>query len=128
MNNTIVIVDAEPVVRTIVAKTLERAGYVVHGTSDIHTALQFCQTNPPALVLTNVFLPGITGHDALRLIKAECPGVPVLMVSGLPDSEVIQQWMAEDGFEAFPKPFMPEDLVAKVKETLSTSSKSSSGQ
>ena len=113
-------------VRTIGTKTLERAGYVVHGTGDAHKAIQFCQTNPPALVLTNVFLPGITGHDALRLIQAKCPEVPVLMVSGLPDSEVIQQWIAEDGFEAFPKPFLPADLVAKVRETIKTRSKSSS--
>ena len=128
METTIIVVDAEPVVRSIVTKTLEGAGYVVHGTDDVNTALDLCRMNPPALVLTNVFLPGITGHEALRLFKMHCPGVPVLMVSGLPDSDVIRHWMEEDGFDAFPKPFLPKDLVAKVQESLAGKSKTSPDQ
>ena len=114
----IVIVDAEPTVRTVVSLILNRAGYEVSATENIQTALNLCRTWGPALVLTNVYLPGITGHEALRLLKEECPKVPVLMMSGLPDAPVIQRWMTEDGFNIFPKPFTPEQLTAKVREIL----------
>jgi DNA-binding response OmpR family regulator len=72
----------------------------------------------PDLILTNVFLPGITGHDAMKLLKETCPGVPILMVSGLPDSPTIQDWIREVGFDAFPKPFTPQALLARVEEML----------
>ena len=116
----IIVVDAEPIVRDVVSKTLERAGYQVHPTDNVQTALDLCNTVKPALVLTNVFLPGITGHDAMKLFKTRFPELPVLMVSGLPDSEVIRHWRDQEGFDTFPKPFLPKDLVAKVRETLDT--------
>ena len=62
--------------------------------------------------------PSTFAEDALRLLKEECPEVPVLMMSGLPDAPVIQRWMTEDGFNIFPKPFTPEQLTAKVREIL----------
>ncbi len=121
MPETILIIDAEPVVRTVVTKILERAGYAVHSTDDVQIALETIKTSPPALVLTNVFLPGITGHDAMRLFKDRCPGVPVLMVSGLPDARPIRDWIGEDGFDAFPKPFAAHELVDKVRQVINRS-------
>jgi FixJ family two-component response regulator len=41
---------------------------------------------PPALIITNVSLPGISGHDAMRMFKEHAPDVPVMMIAGLPDS------------------------------------------
>jgi DNA-binding NtrC family response regulator len=74
----------------------------------------------PDLLITNVFLPGSTGHDAMRVIKERCPGLRVLMISGLPDDQTIQSWLAEEGFDAFPKPFAPKDLVSKVQHVLNS--------
>jgi DNA-binding NtrC family response regulator len=118
MARTIVVVDAEPVVRDVVQNILRREGYEVIGTGDPKAALQVIKSAHPSLVITNVNLPGITGHDAMRMFKEGCPGVPVLMLSGLPDSSVIRQWIAEDGFDTFPKPFSASQLTAKVREVL----------
>jgi DNA-binding NtrC family response regulator len=98
---------------------LERAGYVVKAASDARAALEIIKSAKPELVITNVYLPGITGHDAMKLFKDDCPGVPVLMVSGLPDHDVIRDWIGQDGFDAFPKPFTPDSLVDKVRELMS---------
>ena len=70
------------------------------------------------LVITNVYLQGITCHDAMRLLKDHCPDLPVLMVSGLPDESAIQEWIGEDGFDTFPKPFQAGALVDKVREVI----------
>jgi two-component system response regulator ResD len=124
MGATIVVVDPEPVVRDIIKRILEREGYQVMPTGDAKTALEIIKVAHPSLVVTNVNLPGMTGHDAMRMFKEGCPGMPVLMISGLPDSEIVRHWLAEDGFDAFPKPFSAEQLAAKVREVLRTSTPS----
>jgi DNA-binding response OmpR family regulator len=116
MGPRIVILDAEPVVRSVAAEILESAGYDVPTLAmrrrrSINTAL-------PDLLVTNVYLPGISGHDTMRLLKGVRPELSVLMVSGLPDSEVIREWTYEDGFDTFPKPFTAQDLLGKVRSIL----------
>jgi CheY-like chemotaxis protein len=74
-------------------------------TDDVNFAIQVCKKTSPDLILTNVFLHGITGHDAMKMLRESCPDIPVLMVSGLPDSDTVQ-----DGYR-------PE----KLQEALKTS-------
>jgi DNA-binding NtrC family response regulator len=124
MNATIVVVDSEPVVRDIIKKILEREGYRVMPTEDPRAAMEIIKIAHPSLVITNVNLPGMTGHDAMRMFKQGCPGVPVLMVSGLPDCDIIQHWISEDGFDAFPKPFSADQFAEKVKQVLAESAPS----
>lgn len=118
MKQKIFVIDGEPIVRKAVTSILERAGFQVTATDSVQDALEHCKKGPPALVITNVLLPGISGHDAMRLIKKACPDVPVLMVSGLPSEPIISEWMNQDRYDVFPKPFMASDLVAKVHQML----------
>ena len=114
----IVVVDAERAVRSTVSNILKRAGYAVHAAGEFRQALQMIESSRPDLVLTNVFLNGITGRDAIHQIKDRCPDVRVLMVSGLPDDEAIRELTKTDRFDVFPKPFKASDLIAKVKQVL----------
>jgi two-component system response regulator GlrR len=114
----ILILDAEPVVRSVVSTILRDAGYVLQEAETIQDALDRLEKFHPDLLLTNVYLPGITGHDAMKLLRANSPDVPVLMVSGLPDSEVISHWASQSGFDVFPKPFTANALLKKVEDTL----------
>ena len=119
--DTILVVDAEPNVRSVIRTILERDGYHILDFADVQSALISIRKTRPALILTNVYLPGITGHEAMKLFKLQCPDVPVMMVSGLPDSEVIQQWAGQAGFDVFPKPFTAGELIDKVRRTLAGS-------
>jgi len=114
----ILIIDAEPTVRTVISKILSRAGYAVQQAQDLPCALNCLAAMHVDLVITNVYLPGITGHDAVQALKDKSGSAPILMVSGLPDNEVIDQWQNEQGWDVFPKPFAAEALVRKVQETL----------
>jgi DNA-binding response OmpR family regulator len=114
----IVVLDAEPVVRSVVTGILERGGYVAEPVESFEAAAEIVATAPPDLLLTNVYLPGITGREAMRLLKGICPALPVLMVSGLPDEDVIEEWVGTEGFDTFPKPFKPEELLDKVRVML----------
>jgi len=118
MSSRIIVLDAEPTVRSVVVKTLCRAGYDVEPADTLDAAMEIIKDRPPDLLVTNVYLPGVTGHEAMRLVKEMRPDLPVLMVSGLPDSEVIRDWAGRDGFDTFPKPFRPDELVEKVRTML----------
>jgi DNA-binding NtrC family response regulator len=125
----IVLIDSEPTVRAVVTRILTRAGHSVRATGEFQEALQWLHSLPAELILTNVFLKDITGSDAMRRIKEEFPGTPVLMVSGLPDSESIAQWTEESKFDIFPKPFTGNALLQKISQMLATNgSHSTAGQ
>ena len=114
----IVVIDSEETVRSVVDRILRRAGHSVHATGDFNEALTMLKEAEPDLVITNVFLRGITGHEAMLHLKVEFPRLPVLMMSGLPDEAVIHQWLGETNFDIFPKPFMPDSLIDKVDSIL----------
>ncbi len=121
MREVVVVVDPEPVVCNAVRNILEKEGYRVFAVPDPQSALETIRHHKAALLITNINLPGMSGHDAMSLFKQACPGLPVLMLSGLPDSDVIQRWMAEDGFDAFPKPFSARQFAAKVRRIVAGS-------
>jgi two-component system, NtrC family, response regulator AtoC len=114
----ILILDAEPVVRSVVSAILQRGGYTVEQASTVPAALEVVKEKPTDLLLTNVYLPGITGREAVQMFRNAWPKMPVLIVSGLPDSDVIQEWAGTVGFDTFPKPFAAQDLLDKVHSIL----------
>jgi DNA-binding NtrC family response regulator len=116
----IVVVDSEETVRSVVERILRRAGHSVRATGDFNEALQILRQSRADLVLTNVFLRGIAGHDAMLRLKTDFPGIPVLMMSGVPDASVIREWVEQAQFDIFPKPFMPDSLIHKIEEVLKT--------
>lgn len=125
-SESIVVVDSEPVVRNVMAEILRRAGYQVRATGEPEIAFEMVREAKPDLVITNVFLRGLRGHDAMQRLRSEFPDLRVLMVSGLPDDEVIRTWTNKDGFDAFPKPFTADALKQKVREVLAAGSPSAS--
>lgn len=118
MSATILILDAEAVIRSVMTKILEREGYAVHATGDLLSAVEVVKKSPPDLLLTNLYIPGTSGHEAARFLRSMCPNMRVLIVAGLPDDRLIEDRIKGDGFDAFPKPFNPKQLSAKVKSVL----------
>jgi len=115
---SILIVDAEPVVRSVVARILSSGGHAVEAVDTVQRAMAILRSHPPDLLLTNVYLPGITGREAIRLFKQVLPALKILIVSGLPAEDAIQQCTGKDGFDIFPKPFRSGELLEKVNSIL----------
>jgi DNA-binding response OmpR family regulator len=97
---------------------LQGAGYTVRATGEFDNAVEWIRESTPDLVITNVFLRGIAGHDAMLKLRSEFQGLPVLMVSGLPDETVIKDWIGETDFDVFPKPFRSDALLNKVRQMI----------
>lgn len=118
MSATILILDAEEVIRSVIKRILEREGYTVHAAGDLPSATELAKNCKPDLLLTNLYIPGASGHEAAQFLRSICPNMRVLIVAGLPDDRLVHDRTRGEGFAAFPKPFLPKQLTEKVKEVL----------
>ncbi len=80
----ILVVDDDAMVRTVSARLLSGVGYKVDTAIDGVEALEWLRTpgNAADLVLLDVSMPRLSGHDTMHEIRHLCPGVPVVMCSG----------------------------------------------
>jgi DNA-binding response OmpR family regulator len=115
---TILVFHSAPVVRKVIREILEREGHVVRATGDLGVAVDMVRETPPNLLLIDVYVADINGHDAALYLSQKCPSMRVLMIAGLPDDQRIEGRTTGEGFMVFPKPFAPAEFVAKVKEIL----------
>ncbi|MGC9950489.1 MAG: response regulator [Bryobacteraceae bacterium] len=121
---TILVFHSAPVVRKVIREILDREGYVVRATGDLGIAVDMVRESPPDLMLIDVYVGDINGHDAAVYLCQKCPSMLVLMVAGLPADGRIELETTGAGFDVFPKPFAPAELAARVKEILADGLKS----
>ena len=111
---TVLVVDDEPGIREIAARTLRRAGYEVVTARDGEDALARWRTAEKVnLVLTDLMMPVMDGEHLVRELRRLDPGVRVLCSSGL-----ATQASAPQGERFLPKPYTAEMLLASVREAL----------
>ena len=128
MDTTILLLGSEPIGRSVLQEILENAGYSVFPAGDLGEAVDSLQKAIPDLLVIRAYIEDIPGYDAATFLRTKCPGLRVLMVSGLIDDDRVQYRMALEGFEVFPKPFTAADLLEKVKELLQKPRWRESGQ
>ncbi len=117
---TVLIADDEPSVRMLVQATIDADGYNVIEATDGNEAWSLIQEHRPSLVLLDVRMPGRTGLEILRAIKAEPNLVAtkvILLTASAQESEINAGLVAGADFY-LTKPFSPRDLLSKVDEAL----------
>jgi DNA-binding response OmpR family regulator len=113
----ILVVDDEEPIRKIVDYALTEAGYEVHLAQDGEGAEFLIAEVKPDLVVLDVMLPGKSGLDIARDLRATS-GVPIIMLSARGD-EVDRILGLEFGADDYvTKPFSPRELVSRVKAIL----------
>jgi DNA-binding NtrC family response regulator len=86
--HTILLVDDEPAVRTLVKVMLERSGYSVLGAGDGNSAMAVLQERTDIdLVIADYRMPGMDGLALVRQIKERAPQLPVVIMTGHGDLE-----------------------------------------
>jgi signal transduction histidine kinase len=118
---TVLVVEDEREVRSLVVDILERAGYEVLVAAEGEEALRRSAEHqgPVALLLTDVVMPRMSGADLAAAVTTKRPETRVLYMSGYV-GKVDQDTLQEDA-SFIAKPFMPRELLAKVREVLSAS-------
>jgi two-component system cell cycle sensor histidine kinase/response regulator CckA len=111
MNETVLVVDDQDVVRDVIRLTLESAGYTVLEAATPLEAIAIArEARPIDLLVTDVVMPEMDAFELAGRISSEIPGVRILYTSGYTDAG------AEGPF--IQKPFTPTQLVEKVSSVL----------
>jgi CheY-like chemotaxis protein len=116
----ILLVEDEAPLRVLCATVLTHLGYRVVAAVDGPDALQQVQELglEPALVLTDVIMPGMSGAELSQRLRQARPDLKVLFMSGYPDDAVARHGVLDPGVPFIQKPFLELTLAVKVRETL----------
>ncbi len=118
-SEAILVVEDSPQVRTLIHDVLEMRGYRVFEASTSREALEIA--GRPGmhidLLLTDVVMPGMNGPDLAKTLTARQPGLIVLFASGHA-AEALAQYGVSGNFALLEKPFSPDTLARKVRDTL----------
>jgi DNA-binding response OmpR family regulator len=113
------VVDDQPAVRGFTADALRFYGYRVMAAEGAAVALAICEQEQGGidLVLTDVLMPNLSGKDLADTLWKRWPAIKVLFMSGYTGTSTRPAVLPE-GFEFIQKPFSPDQLAMKVRETL----------
>lgn len=115
----ILLVDDEVMVRDVLKVALEREGYDILEASTANEALELMSDNAISLVISDLKMPGMSGHELLRHIKDKNPEIPVFLISGYigdaTNDDILKS--GADGFIA--KPFKFTEIISIVRKGLS---------
>jgi DNA-binding response OmpR family regulator len=116
--STILVVDDEPHIRDIVGSYLEREGHDVQYASDGDAALTAALDGDPDLIVLDVMLPGRSGFDVLRDLRAAGRRSAVILLTARDDviDRVAGLEIGADDYVT--KPFEPREVVARVGAVL----------
>lgn len=121
MSRKILIIDDEPLIRHMVARVLERAGYPTVSAANGAQGLTSFRGERPMLVITDLIMPEREGIETIRHIRREQPELPIIAMSGSTraggaDFLGMAQELGATG--VLRKPFDPLDLLNCVRRCL----------
>ncbi len=113
----IMVVDDDENIAQLVRLYLEKEGFEVVSFSRGDSALTAFKSNPPALLLLDIMLPGMDGWQVCRAIR-QISSIPIIMLSAKDETfdKVLGLELGADDY--ITKPFDPKELIARVKAVL----------
>lgn len=112
----ILIIDDEKPTLQMLSLFLEACGYEVYVAEDESQGMSQFQEVAPAIVLTDIKMPGKDGFVALTQIKAKAPHTEVIVITGHGDKDLARQAMEMGASAFFNKPLDTEALHRTIKE------------
>jgi diguanylate cyclase (GGDEF)-like protein len=120
-DNSILIVDDNPVVIKLLGAMLTRAGYQVTRADSGHRALELMEAHLPDLILLDIDMPGISGLETCRIIKENprTTDIPIIFITSSDDKHDIVAGFSAGAQDYIIKPSTKEELLARVRTHLS---------
>ena len=121
-NGRILIVDDEPDIRKVVRMTLEKAGYEALEAEDGEKAIEIINTGDNRLMLDvmicDIRMPKINGVEAIAYFQKEYPKVPLIVLTGFPDTEMAAGFLRQGVVDYLVKPVEGDKLKDAVARAM----------
>ncbi|TAJ32216.1 MAG: sigma-54-dependent Fis family transcriptional regulator [Nitrospirae bacterium] len=118
MAESILIVDDEPAILSSVSKILEDEGYQVTLAKSGTEALKLIATDPPDLVLLDIWMPDLDGLETLKRAKAQAPRLQVMMMSGHGSIDTAVKAIRLGAYDYIEKPLSLDNVTLRVRHAL----------
>jgi DNA-binding NtrC family response regulator len=113
----ILVVDDEEGIRKLLSIALTRAGHEVRAAADAREAMALCSTESFDVLLSDVRMPQLNGHELVRWVTTWRPAIRCVLMSAFDDTDC-QDCPFSSRCRLLPKPFNPKDAVSVVERTL----------
>ena len=118
MSQTILVVDDDPSNRVTLERLLKREGFTVHHAASGREAMESLRARAVDLVLTDLKMPGMSGLDLLKAVRAVDPDVEVVVMTAYGTVETAVEAMKEGAYDFVAKPLKRLELVTTVRKAL----------
>jgi two-component system phosphate regulon response regulator PhoB len=117
---TVLVVEDEPAIQELIAYTLRQAGHQPLRADTAEYAMQLVQSALPDLVLLDWMLPGLSGIELARRLRADkrTRGIPIIMLTARVEEQEKIAGLEAGADDYITKPFSPRELNARVKAVL----------
>jgi DNA-binding NtrC family response regulator len=120
MAKTVLVVDDDPTQRRLSQAVLEREGFAVLHAESGDDCMAKLQSGVKAdIVLLDLVMPGISGQDALKEMRARGFDIPVIVVTATGGIDTVVQAMQAGAVDFFVKPASPERIIVSIRNALS---------
>lgn len=117
-SNTILVVEDDALLRALIERLLRQAGYTVRSAQNGPAALSLTDLDSIELLVTDVIMPGMNGHELYTELALRHPGLRCLYVSGYARDVLATQGIVPPDVALLPKPFSHDALIRRVSELI----------
>ena len=123
VSGRILVIDDEDDVREVLRLHLEGAGYNILEAENGQEAIEVLRSEDNmvnvGLILCDIRMPKVNGVECVDFLRKEAPGIPVVVVTGYPDTEMATSFLKKGVKDYLVKPVEKEKLLAVVGELVS---------
>ena len=117
----ILVIDDEPMTRSMLKQILERESYEVHDAANGNEALEQCRKHSFDLVLTDILMPDKEGLETITELRRDYASIKIIAMSGggrIGNMDLLRVAQMIGAKRTLMKPFTRQEIVTTVKEVL----------
>jgi two-component system, OmpR family, response regulator MtrA len=119
----ILVADDDVDIRELIEFKLSTLGHEIVAVSDGAAAVDVCRDHKPDLAVLDVMMPGMSGLDAIRMIRSDeaMADIPVILLTARAQESDVETGFESGADDYITKPFSPRELASRVQALLSRS-------